>query len=262
MSNSKQALLAKIIGILCIAFGLAMGSGCSDSGADSGVGDAQSDVSPVGDAEADSSPQATCEDGVKNGSETGVDCGGGECPACSQGLGCAVAQDCESGVCEEGVCAPVSCEVSGCSRAGETCYHGACVRACATAGDCGETAVFACTDGACVDSCEAVSCGEDEFCFGGECQPRCVSNNECLQLKGYLSCVEGKCQAPCEGVVCEAGSQCYRGECYPACDPNAWEEECEGSTRCIQEKICVPTDCSLVNCGMNESCYDGRCIGG
>lgn len=47
----------------------------------------------------------SCSDGVKNGEETGIDCGGPpSCPRCAVGQGCGVAGDCESGVCWAGVC--------------------------------------------------------------------------------------------------------------------------------------------------------------
>ena len=41
----------------------------------------------------------TCADGVKNGTETGVDCGGASCPRCVAGQGCGKGSDCVSGVC-------------------------------------------------------------------------------------------------------------------------------------------------------------------
>jgi len=47
---------------------------------------------------------STCSDGVKNGSETDVDCGGGTCAACANGRSCSVATDCTSGTCTGGVC--------------------------------------------------------------------------------------------------------------------------------------------------------------
>jgi|GEM_PF-5085989 len=47
---------------------------------------------------------ATCIDLVKNGLETAVDCGGGTCPACADGLACAVGTDCDSGICEGQLC--------------------------------------------------------------------------------------------------------------------------------------------------------------
>ncbi|WP_437279932.1 hypothetical protein WME90_05070 [Sorangium sp. So ce375] len=52
----------------------------------------------------------TCDDGVKNGNETGVDCSG-TCPRrCPDGRGCASGEDCESGVCWAGACEPPMCK--------------------------------------------------------------------------------------------------------------------------------------------------------
>jgi hypothetical protein len=44
-------------------------------------------------------PPPTCTDGLKNGSETGVDCGGGTCPRCLNGDNCASRNDCGSSFC-------------------------------------------------------------------------------------------------------------------------------------------------------------------
>ena len=46
----------------------------------------------------------TCSDMVKNGNETGVDCGGGTCTTCGVGQTCYVGADCTSGVCSGGHC--------------------------------------------------------------------------------------------------------------------------------------------------------------
>jgi hypothetical protein len=47
----------------------------------------------------------TCSDGIKNGNETGVDCGGGTCPACPLGQGCAGNTDCVvNSICSGGMC--------------------------------------------------------------------------------------------------------------------------------------------------------------
>jgi hypothetical protein len=54
-------------------------------------------------------PEApTCTDGVKNGSESDVDCGG-TCPACGTDKSCSLPADCTSGVCTGGKCAAPSC---------------------------------------------------------------------------------------------------------------------------------------------------------
>jgi hypothetical protein len=52
---------------------------------------------------------ASCSDGVQNFSETDVDCGGPDCAACGDGLGCVQADDCMSQVCQGGVCQAPSC---------------------------------------------------------------------------------------------------------------------------------------------------------
>lgn len=50
-----------------------------------------------------------CSDGLKNGDETGVDCGGPDCSACSDGRSCQADGDCLSGVCRSRSCQPPTC---------------------------------------------------------------------------------------------------------------------------------------------------------
>jgi hypothetical protein len=52
-----------------------------------------------------------CMDGVKNGNETGKDCGGPTCPKCPNGNPCNAPTDCASGLCSSNVCAckPLTC---------------------------------------------------------------------------------------------------------------------------------------------------------
>jgi hypothetical protein len=45
------------------------------------------------------SPPPSASDGIKNGDETDVDCGGSSAPPCKPGQGCATANDCDSKVC-------------------------------------------------------------------------------------------------------------------------------------------------------------------
>jgi hypothetical protein len=51
----------------------------------------------------DRKPAPTCSDGIQNGNETGVDCGG-DCPRCADGQGCATRDDCASARCDGGTC--------------------------------------------------------------------------------------------------------------------------------------------------------------
>ncbi|MBW2990432.1 hypothetical protein KY348_01870, partial [Candidatus Woesearchaeota archaeon] len=46
----------------------------------------------------------SCDDGIMNGDETDVDCGGGCSEKCGNGLGCISPNDCKSGYCEAGIC--------------------------------------------------------------------------------------------------------------------------------------------------------------
>lgn len=56
-------------------------------------------------------PSNLCGDGVQNGAETDVDCGGGTCPRCAVGKKCSTRNDCTSGLCVSGLCK--SCDNAG-----------------------------------------------------------------------------------------------------------------------------------------------------
>lgn len=50
-------------------------------------------------------PSPTCVDGIRNGSEADVDCGGPDCPRCGNGQTCGSRNDCASALCSAGTCA-------------------------------------------------------------------------------------------------------------------------------------------------------------
>ncbi len=86
---------------------------------------------------------ASCTDGVKNGAESDLDCGGGTCAACPATKACLVVGDCQSGVCSSNVCQAATCtdlvQNGGESAVdcGGTSTCGACAGAtCAVNGDC------------------------------------------------------------------------------------------------------------------------------
>ena len=170
----------------------------------------------------DATPAPTCDDGVQNGEETGVDCGGSECEACEPGQGCEGAGDCASGLCQDNVCVGVGCEGVACDD-GEACYRGQCYAACDESAECG--AEERCFEGACTAlSCDDVICADAETCYRGVCYAACESAEGCSEEGA--ECVEGSCVVPtcddgvqngdesdvdCGGTSCEAcevGQQC------------------------------------------------------
>jgi hypothetical protein len=81
---------------------------CGDSSSD--AVEASAAAKPVTQAEASADHSAfaptstpTCTDGVKNGPETDIDCGG-SCQPCADGKACAAAADCATQQCSGGTC--------------------------------------------------------------------------------------------------------------------------------------------------------------
>ncbi|MBI4951647.1 MAG: lamin tail domain-containing protein [Myxococcales bacterium] len=104
--------------------------------------------------------QCRCQDGQPNGSETAPDCGGGVCPACGNGLGCAAPSDCQSGVCTGNLCAVPSCtdSVKNGLETGIDC-GGGCPTGCPVGSPCNGGAD--CDSGVCTAStCAAAVCGD------------------------------------------------------------------------------------------------------
>jgi len=91
-------------------------TGVEDTGMDEQM-DTGPDVECMSDDECDSGvctddgecADPTCEDGVQNGDETDVDCGGPDCQPCSNDGGCGADSDCSSGVCDDGTCQSPGC---------------------------------------------------------------------------------------------------------------------------------------------------------
>ncbi|TXD36190.1 hypothetical protein FRC98_13790 [Lujinxingia vulgaris] len=170
----------------------------------------------------DATPAPTCDDGVQNGEETGIDCGGADCEACEPGQGCEGAGDCASGLCQDNVCVGAGCEGVSCDE-GQACYRGQCYAACDESAECG--AEERCFEGACTAlSCDDVICGVAETCYRGVCYAACQDDSGCSEESA--ECVEGSCVVPtcddgvqngdesdvdCGGSSCEAcevGQQC------------------------------------------------------
>ena len=97
-------------------------------------------------------PGPTCSDGIKNGTESDVDCGG-TCPPCGTAKSCQGAGDCASRVCLSQVCRAPTCfdlvrngSESDIDCGGGTCPRCANERTCASRNDC---AGALCVSGTC-----------------------------------------------------------------------------------------------------------------
>ena len=128
---------------------------------------------------------AACDDGVRNGTETGIDCGGSCRARCPLGEGCATSEDCQQGACAG---SPPVCT---------TCGDGA-LNGDETDRDCG---------GSCTGCADGHRCRRDADCLSGLCTVGVCSSSGC----NFADCscedfVTNQSEAP----NCQRYVQCYQ----------------------------------------------------
>jgi hypothetical protein len=110
-------------------------AGTGGSGGSEGSG-----VTPANGGTGAGSPveQRTCGDGLSNGDETDVDCGGSSCPPCARDARCVAAADCVTGGCTEGLCVEPTCDdhIQNGDETGIDCGGRAGCQSCVTSCDC------------------------------------------------------------------------------------------------------------------------------
>ncbi|MSP57159.1 MAG: hypothetical protein EXR69_16415, partial [Myxococcales bacterium] len=155
--------------------------------------------------------RATCSDGMKNGGEGDVDCGGICMNRCAVGKGCRVAADCVTRSCAQTICAAPSCsdQVTNGEETDADCggpaagQAGGCSK-CAEARWCGAAAD--CASGVCMDDrCQAPGCAdavkngfEGDVDCGGNCVTLCSDGKGCTGDKDCVSrvCAVNACAPP------------------------------------------------------------------
>lgn len=148
-----------------------------------------------------------CDDGVKNGDETDVDCGGRHCTTkCAQGKTCAAAADCATSFCEDGVC----CEIA-CTDACYTCNLMGSVGTCDLVPNYGDDTNYGMNE-----SCLAtngVTCNGAGLCKKA-LNVECATSIECASNKcgdpdmdGKKTCVKAI------GDSCSNNAECYSNIC-------------------------------------------------
>jgi hypothetical protein len=190
---------------------------------------------------------ASCSDGVKNGTETGVDCGG-SCPPCGNGLGCLVGGNCQSGVCSGGACQAASC-ADGIKNGTETAV------------DCGGGACPSCGNGL---GCLVGGDCQSGVCTGGVCQAPSCNDGIKNGTETAVDCGGGACSPCADGLTCVVGTDCVSQVCSgnvcqtPSCTDGAQngaetDVDCGGS--------CAP--CAVAgHCATSADCVSGVCNGG
>jgi len=204
-----------------------------------------------------------CNDGIANGDETDVDCGGGCAARCASGQGCGDGADCIGGICEGAICAP-TCD-DGAMNGGETGV------------DCGGSACPACPLGSgCATDADCLS----STCAGGVCKPFPTCEDGTTNGgETDVDCGGPACPLCPDGAACVSGSDCVSDACVlsvctsPSCDDgikNGDEADVDCGvacpTRCEPGKTCASgADCTSKVCAgpagglvcAAPSCFDG-----
>lgn len=172
---------------------------------------------------------ATCGDGIANGAETDLDCGGGSCPGCATGDACFLPTDCAVGGCSGGICQPACTSNAQCPSG--VCSGGYC-------------RVANCADGSQNGAETGIDCGgPSPYCV------RCADGQTC---GGASDCASGVCS----GGICQAPS-CSDG----LKNGSETDVDCGGGTcgGCGLNQVCISgTDCSSSVCGLNARCTCGN----
>jgi len=158
----------------------------------------------------------SCDDRIRNGAESDVDCGG-ECPSCAGGAACRAGADCQSGLCPALACAEPTCD-DGRRDASESDLDcgGAC-RPCADGGACrdGDDCAGRCAAGVCAACRTDGDCRRlfRTTCSAGRCVAPSCSNGRRDGRESDADCGGGDCAACEDGRACRDEADCTGGEC-------------------------------------------------
>lgn len=208
---------------------------------------------------------AQCVNGVQDGDETDVDCGGAVCAPCDDGQGCQNDVDCVSAFCDDGTCAPCATDLD-CAVTFTFCDEGTCTPQKGPGEICGggnECVSGFCADGVCCDSTCASTC---ESCLGANTN---ADNGTCALVIGGTD-PDGECVASpvatcgangtgCSGTsnACNlypGGTQCQPGFCANAVQ--SAPSQCNGNGQCNPGPglPCAPFGCNAAGTSCASSC--------
>ena len=199
-------------------------------------------------------------DGVKDGDETDIDCGGSAAPACVDGKGCAVKDDCVSTVCTGGKCQAPS-PTDGIKNGDETGVDcgGSKAPKCPTGQGCKVTAD--CNNVACDPATKlcAAPAHDDGLKNGDETGIDCGGPTAVTKCPTGQGCAA---QADCDNVLCTALVCAAPAKDDKLKNGTETDVDCGGGAptnadRCPLTKTCaVDGDCTSVACNYNKQCID------
>ena len=195
---------------------------------------------------------ASCRDGVKDGDETDVDCGG-SCAPCDVGGECIFPADCASNTCDAGVCQPcpndAACAILGgyfCGALGSCEPQHALGDPCLTPGTC--TSGF-CADGVC---CDSLCNGPCQGCGGGSCAVK-AAGATAVACDPYL----------CDGQSVGCPSSCTGdGDCVAGGFCDVTSNTCQGAQKALGQACDFANECQTGFCVDGVCCAAAGCAGG
>jgi hypothetical protein len=185
-----------------------------------------------------------CGDTSKDGQETDTDCGGPDCPACADGKGCKIGQDCVSKVCKTNACQPPAC-TDGFPNGTESDT------------DCGGSCPLRCAD---MKKCNSGTDCTSKVCTGSVCQvPTCMDGQQ-NGMEAGVDC-GGLCVLHCDGATCANDGDCKSGICSANYCRTPNGSLCTNDFSCASN-LCINGSCVACSSSNKSQCKSGECVGG
>jgi hypothetical protein len=187
----------------------------------------------------------TCSNGIQDGTETDIDCGGLCVTKCATGKHCLIGGDCQSGICTATLCQAPSCS-DGIKNGNETDI------------DCG---------GSCAKCANGLHCLGNSDCQSGVCTATICQVPTCFDAvkngaETDVDCGGPTCSKCADGKHCVIATDCQSGKCTnnvcvaPTCSDGVkngaeTDVDCGGPTcpKCGSGKHCL----------VNNDCLSGIC---
>ena len=209
-----------------------------------------------GDSRLSDAAQPTCSDGVQNGDESDVDCGG-TCEPCDLDARCRNESDCTSRHCLDMICTASDCNdtLQNCDETDVDCGGrcGGCpnLSQCNSASDCVSNV---CDN----DVCQPPQCDDgvkNGLETGTDCGGECTDCNACegsTDCEAGFVCITNLCSPPlASGQACDMPSHCQSGHCQNGfC--------CDAGTCCNSATDCPASFSSPSQCNDPLSCQGAR----